>query len=219
MKKIIQGLFLCIIIALILIPVNTVTEKDLHGSWVIKNIPAAEMIEQTLASGNIYCDIDDDLQMSYEFCYQEDGTVIIKVEENSARELIATMNEAMVDYLTEYAYTMLSETDGLSREEIDAALAIQGLTIGDLLTAVLEQYDTESLFSSGFPVITQYYCVKDGILGYANSSEDLEAGNFTMTVTPTVFGDTLVLSDAYDGEGNPFEGSGVIKYPLTLTGK
>lgn len=222
-KKLVLAFSLClaIVLALFIYEEGLLTsfrQEDLYGSWVT-NVPAAERIEFSLAQFGITYDIDDSLQMTYEFCYKEDGTLTVCLEQESIKTIAAVQVEALRAGLPEMLYTQYQTTANLSREETDAMLAAEGLTMETLVELSLAQIDFEEQLSSESLLISQYYCVKDGVICYAASSVDLQAGNYDMTVEPHLNGDTLVLSNAIDRDGNPFEGTGVVKYPLTLTRK
>lgn len=223
-KKLLLAFSLCLVIVLALfayeegIFTTSLRSEDLYGSWVT-SVPTADRIEQALHQFGIAYDVPDDLQMTYEFCYKEDGTVTVCVENESAKEIVAVQIEAFRTGLPELLYSQYQEEANLSREETDAMLAAEGLTMETLVEMSLAQLDLENQVTSESTIITQYYCIKDGILCYASTSVDLDSGNYDMTVEPHITGDTMVLSNAADSEGNPYEGSGIVKYPLTLTRK
>ncbi len=221
MKKLIVALSLCLIMvaALLAYDVGLLTgfrQEELYGSWITE-VPAAERVEQSLAQFGITYDIADDLMMTYEFRYDEDGTVTVSIEGESAKELAAVQVEALRAGLPEMLYGQYAAEAGLDRAATDALLAAQGLTMESLVETSLSQIDFLAQYSS--MSVTQYYCVAEGKLCYAASAVDLTAGNYDMTVEPERKGDTLILSNAFDKDGNPFEGNGVVKYPLTLTRK
>ena len=222
-KKLLLAFSLCLLLVLSLFlfersPLASFRQEELYGCW-LTSVPAAEQVELSLAQFGITYDIPDDLQMTYQFEYKDDGTVTVSVEESSAKAIAAVEIEAMRAGLPELLYNQYLTEAGMSREETDALLASQGLTMETLVDLALEEVDFESQYSSASMVYTQYYRVNKGILCFAVSAVDLEAGNYDMTVEPRISGNTLVLSNAFDGDGCPFEGSGSIKYPLTLTRK
>ena len=115
-------------------------------------------------------------------------------------------------------YAQYAES-GMDREATDEMLASQDMTMEGLVEMALEQFDFEAQYTSEAMTLTQYYCIEGGRICYAASSVDLAAGNYDMTVQADVKGDTLILSNALDKDGVPFEGSGTVKYPVTLTRK
>lgn len=222
-KKLIVALSLCLLTAVALLvyensPFASLRESDLYGSW-LTHVPAAQQVEQALAQFGISYDIDDDLQMTYEFQYKEDGTVTVSVEKESAREIAAVEIEALRAGFPELLYAQYQTEHNMNREETDAMLASQGMTMESLVELSLSNFNFEEQFTSQSMTLTQYYCLKDGLLCYASTPVDLANGSYDMTVEPSMEGDTLILSNALDSEGVPFEGSGAVKYPLTLTRK
>ena len=223
----IKKLTLCVVLCIIMVAglflfdeglFSTFRQQDLYGSW-LTTVPAAERVEQSLKQFGITCDIEDSLQMTYEFCFKEDCTVSVCVEKESARELAAVQVEALRQGLPELLYTQYQTEGNMTREEVDAMLTAQGLTMESLVDISLGQIDFEAQYASEAMTIVQYYCVENGKICYAPNPDSLTAGNYEMTVEPAIRGDTLVLSNATDSEGNPFSGSGVVKYPLTLIKK
>lgn len=222
-KKLLLAFSLCLamVAALLAFDAGLLTsfrQQDLYGSW-LTDIPAAEQIEASLSQFGITYDVADDLVMTYEFCYGEDGTLTVFVEQESAKELAAVQVEALRAGLPDMVYTQYQTEANLTREETDAMLAAQGLTMETLVEASLSQVDFEAQYSSETTTILQYYCVENGKLCYAASPIDLAAGNYDMTVEPRISGNALILSNALDKDGVPYLGNGVIKYPLTLTRK
>ncbi len=222
-KKLFLAFGLCLVLVLSLFAFEkgiftSLRQEDLYGIWVT-DVPAAERVELSLAQFGITYDIPDDLQMTYQFEYKADGTVTVSVEKESARKIAAVEVEALRAGLPDLLYAQYQAEANLSREETDAMLAAQGLTMESLVDLALEQTDFEAQYTSESMTYTQYYSVKDGILCYALSKADLDAGNYDMTVEPTISGTTMVLANAFDGDGCPFEGNSVVKYPLTLTKK
>lgn len=220
-KKLLLALSLCLVMVLGLFffeqgLFSSLRQEDLYGTW-LTDVPAAERVELSLIQFGISYDVPDDLLMTYEFTFKEDGTVTIRVEEESAKNIAAVQAEALRTTLPELLYAQYEAEANMSREETDAMLAAEGLTMETFIEMALTQVDFESQFTSESMIITQHFRVEKGLLGYAASSVDLEAGNYDMTVVPTIKGNTMVLSDALDRDGNPFEGSGAIRYPLTLT--
>ncbi len=220
-KKLLLALTLCLAMAAALFAydkglLTSFRQEDLYGSWVT-DVPAAERVEQSLAQFGIIYDIADDLMMTYEFRYDEDGTVTVCVEQESAKELAAVQVEALRAGLPEMLYNQYQTEANMDRAATDALLASQGLTMESLVEISLSQIDFVAQYSS--MSVIQYYCVKDGKLCYAASSVDLATGSYDMTVEPERKGETLILSNAFDKDGNSFEGNGVVKYPLTLTRK
>ncbi len=191
-------------------------QEDLEGKWYT-SIPAAERVEQSLLQFGISYDIDDELKMTYEFHYQPDGTLTIRVEDSSAQEIADAQVEALRDGLPELLYYQYQAEANLSREDTDAMLAAQGLTMESLVEQSLSQIDFKAQFASESMILTQYYCVKNGKLCYASDKAALAAEDYDMTVEPSLKGDTLILDNAINAEGEAFEGSGAVKYPLTLT--
>lgn len=222
-KKLLLALSLCIVLVLSLFAFEQgyfsfFNEQSLYGVW-LTDVPAAEQVERSLAQFGITYDIPDDLKMTYRFEFSPDGTVTVSVDPESARLIAAAEVEALRAGLPELLYNQYLQSAGMSREETDAMLASQGLTMETLVDLSLEQTDFEAQYTSESMTYTQYYCVKNGILCYAVSLVDLNAGNYDMTVEPRISGNTLVLSNAFDSDGNPFTGSGAIQYPMTLRRK
>ncbi len=222
-KKLLLALSMCLIMAAVLFAydeglLTAFRQEDLYGSWVT-DVPAAEQIEHSLSQFGITYDIADDLMMTYEFRYHEDGTVTVCVEGESAREMAAVQVEALRAGLPDMLYNRYQTESNMDRAATDAMLAAQGLTMESLVEISLSQIDFEAQYTSQSMTLTQYYCVEDGKLCYAASPLDLATGSYDMTVEPQRKGDTLILSNAFDKDGNPFEGNGVVKYPLILTRK
>ncbi|MBR6826250.1 MAG: hypothetical protein IKM59_06850 [Oscillospiraceae bacterium] len=222
-KKLLLFAALCLVLVAALIGYEGglfrgLQEGDLYGSWLTE-IPAEEHVEQNLAQIGITYDAPHDLTMAYEFTFKEDGTVTVRIERESAKKLAAIQENAVREGMPELMYTRYETEGGLSREEADAMLADQGLTMETMVEMTLEQINFEGRYTSEEMTVTQYYCLQDGILCYASTEEALHSGTYDMTVEPQRSGKTLVLSNAFDSEGNPFYGSGGIKYPLTLTEK
>lgn len=223
LKKVLVALSLCIVMVLALFAydmglLGSVSQASLYGTW-LTDIPAAEQVEQSLAQLGIEYDIADDLMMTYQFEYRTDGTVTVSVDPESARHIVNAETEALRICLPELLYDQYLTQANMSREETDALLIAQGLTMDDLVEMALEQVDLSGRFTDGSMTYTQYYCVQNGNICYAISSADLDAGNYDMTVKAKISGKTMVLSDAFDGDGNPFAGSGAVKYPMTLRKK
>ena len=222
-KKLLLALSMCLIMAAVLFAydeglLTAFRQEDLYGSWVT-DVPAAEQIEQSLSQFGITYDIADDLMMTYEFRYNEDGTVTVCVEGESAREMAAVQVEALRAGLPDMLYNRYQTQSNMDRAATDAMLAAQGLTMESLVEISLSQIDFEAQYTSQSMFLSQYYCVEDGKICYAASPLDLATGSYDMTVEPQRKGNTLILSNAFDKDGNPFEGNGVVKYPLTLTRK
>ncbi len=222
-KKALLALSLCIVMVLALFIYDTglltpFSEKSLHGIW-LTDVPAAEQVEQSLAQFGIDYDIPDDLMMTYQFEYRADGTVTVSVDPESARKIADAEMDALRAGLPEILYDQYLTEANLSREETDAILAQQGMTMASLVDMALQQMDLEGQFTNDSMTYTQYYCVKDGKLCYAVSPVDLQAGNYDMTVEPNLKKGALVLSNAFDSDGNPFTGAGAVKYPMTLRKK
>ncbi len=222
-KKLILALTLCVIMVAVLFVydeglLTSFRQEDLYGSWVT-DVPAAQRVEQSLAQFGITYDIADDLMMTYEFRYNEDGTVTVSVEGESAKELAAVQVEALRAGLPEMLYNQYQTEANMDRAATDAMLAAQGLTMESLVEISLGQIDFEAQYTSASMSVTQYYCVKDGRVCYAASAVDLTNGYYDMSVEAERKGDTLILSNAVDKDGNAFEGNGVVKYPLTLRRK
>lgn len=222
-KKLILALTLCVIMVAVLFVydgglLTSFRQEDLYGSWVT-DVPAAQRVEQSLAQFGITYDIADDLMMTYEFRYNEDGTVTVSVEGESAKELAAVQVEALREGLPEMLYEQYLTEANMDRAATDAMLAAQGLTMESLVEISLSQIDFEAQYTSASMSVTQHYCVKDGRVCYAASAVDLANGCYDMSVEAERKGDTLILSNAVDKDGNAFEGNGVVKYPLTLKRK
>lgn len=222
-KKLILALSLCLFMTAALFVydsglLSSFSQEDLYGSW-LTDVPAAEQVEHSLADFGITYDIPDDLVMTYEFRYAEDGTVTVCVESGSAKELAAVQVEALRAGLPEMLYKQYETEANMDRAATDAMLESQGLTMETLVEMALAQIDFEAQYTSAAMTVTQYYCVDDGRICYATAPMDLVTGSYDMTVEPERKGDTLVLSNAMDKDGNPFAGNGVIKYPLTLRRK
>lgn len=222
-KKLFLAFGLCLVTVLSLFAFEkglfgSLRQEDLLGIW-LTDVPAAERVELSLAQFGITHDIPDDLKMTYQFEFKSDGTVTVSVEKESAREIAAVEIAALRAGLPELLYTQYQTTANMSREETDAMLAAQGLTMETLVDLALEQTDFEAQYTSESMTYTQYYALKDGVLCFAVSKVDLDAGNYDMTVEPEISGNTLVLANAFDSDGHPFEGNSVIKYPLTLIKK
>ena len=223
MKKLLLAFSLCLVLVIVLFAFEqglftSLRQEDLYGSW-LTDVPAAEQIEHSLADFGISYDVPDDLQMTYEFQYHADGTVTVSVEEASAQRIAEIETEAMRVGLPELIYAQYQSDMNYSREDTDAFLASQGLTMTQLVDLALAEVDFAGQYTSASMIYTQYYCVDDGILCYAASSVDLASGNYDMTVEPNLRGNTMILSNARDRDGLPFAGSGTIKYPLTLRKK
>ncbi len=222
-KKLFLAFGLCLVTVLSLFAFEkglfgSLRQEDLLGIW-LTDVPAAERVELSLAQFGITHDIPDDLKMTYQFEFKSDGTVTVSVEKESAREIAAVEVAALRAGLPELLYTQYQTTANMSREETDAMLAAQGLTMETLVDLALEQTDFEAQYTSESMTYTQHYALKDGVLCFAVSKVDLDAGNYDMTVEPEISGNTLVLANAFDSDGHPFEGNSVIKYPLALIKK
>lgn len=223
LKKLILALSLCLVLVLSLFAFeegffSSFREEDLYGTWVT-SVPASKQVELTLSQFGIAYDIPDDLQMTYEFCFRDDNTVTVCVERESAKEIVAVQTEALRVCLPEFLYSQYETGANMTREETDAMLAAEGLTMETFVELALSQIDFESQYSTEATSITQYYHIDNGILAYAAAIGDLESGNYDLTVIPHFSGNTLVLSEAFDGEGNPYGGNGIVQYPMTLTRK
>lgn len=221
-KKLILAVALCLVLAVALFIFDTrylaaIDREDILGSWITE-VPAGDRVEQSLAQFGIAYDIADDLTMTYEFQYREDGIVTVRVEETSAREIAAVQTEALRAGLPDMLYAQYAQS-GMDRAATDELLTSQGMTMESLVEMALEQFDFEAQYTSEALTLTQYYCVEKNRICYAASPVDLAAGNYDMTVEVRLSGNTLILSNALDKEGAPFEGNGVVKYPLTLTRK
>ncbi len=222
-KKLLLALFLCLVMVAALFVydsglLTSLRQEDLYGSW-LTDVPAAEQVEHSLAEFGITYDIADDLVMTYEFRYNEDGTVTVCVESESAKEIAAVQVEALRAGLPDMLYNRYQRESNMDREATDAMLAEQGLTMESLVDISLARIDFEAQYTSESMTLTQYYCVEDEKICYASSPIDLATGSYDMTVEADRKGNTLILSNAFDKDGNPFAGNGVVKYPLTLTRK
>ena len=136
-KKLLLALSLCVIMVAVLFVydeglLTSFRQEDLYGSWVT-DVPAAERVEQSLAQFGITYDIADDLMMTYEFRYDEDGTVTVSVEGESAKELAAVQVEALRAGLPEMLYNQYQTEANMDRAATDAMLAAQGLTMESLV--------------------------------------------------------------------------------------
>ena len=219
LKKLLLAFSLCLITVLFLFAFDNgmlymFRAEKLHGSW-LTDVPAAEQIEASLAQLGIVYDIPDDLQMVYEFQFKDDGTVVITIDENAARNIAAAEEEALRATLPDLFYAQY----GNDKEALDAQLASEGLTIELFVENILEEMHLEESYLASTFIASQHYFVKNGKIYFAASQVDLEAGNYDMTVDAQISGTTLTLSNAIDGTGAPYEGTGNIKYPLSLRRK
>ena len=147
-KKLILALSLCLFMTVALFVydsglLSSFSQEDLYGSW-LTDVPAAEQVEHSLADFGITYDIPDDLVMTYEFRYAEDGTVTVCVESGSAKELAAVQVEALRTGLPEMLYKQYETEANMDRTATDAMLESQGLTMETLVEMALAQIDFEA---------------------------------------------------------------------------
>ena len=100
-----------------------------------------------------------------------------------------------------------------------AYLETLGTDISDLVTDSMNGINFDGILTQETSPMMMYYVLKDNKIFYASTPETLEAGEFELRVDPVLRGKTLTLANAIDAEGNPFEGSNIVKYPLILNRK
>ncbi|MBR4308530.1 MAG: hypothetical protein IKT58_02940 [Oscillospiraceae bacterium] len=228
LKKIILVVVLCValVVGLVwakrrsdtkeLLPVVP-TAEQLYGQW-ITTVPAAPYIESSIRSGiGLECEIETDLQITYVFEYSKDGIMTMSMDPTSAQEVVDCLKAEIEARLPDALYASLGEKDGMTREEIDATLAVQGKDIPTLVESGLKNIKFDSIIAQETNPLPMYYVLKEDRLYYAGTAETLAEEKFDLRVDPILQGDTLTLSNAIVANGEEFTGSEMVKYPLTLT--
>ena len=223
-KKIIVATLLCLVMVLGLClsgtgRFSTLQSTDLCGEWTTV-VPATNYIKDMVSSGlGVDCEVEEGLEITYVFHYYEDGLLTLCIETESAKALIEALKVACENALPEALYNSFLSTQGLTREETDAYLETLGTDISDLVTDSMNGIDFDGILTQETSPMMMYYALKDNKIYYASSPATLEAGKFELCVDPALRGNTLTLGNAVDAEGNPFEGSDIVKYPLILNRK
>lgn len=221
LRKGLLALFLCFAVVLCLFffsdsSFSSLSERDLRGQWTT-SVPAANYVENAL-SGMLdsQCHIEEDLQLTYIFEYHADGRLTLKMDESSGRAMIEILKKTMTQAMPDAFYAQFEKSEGMDRAAVDALLASQGTDIQTLVADSIASTDFDGLLQRETTELTMYYRLREGKLYYASTPETLDEGLYELCVEPVINGRMLTLTNAIDAEGNPFEGSATVKYPLTL---
>ena len=223
-KKIIVATLLCLVLVVGLCLSGTgrfsaLQSDELCGEWTTV-VPAANYIKDMVSSGlGVDCEVEGSPEITYVFNYYEDGLLTLCIETESAKALIEALKVACEKALPEALYNNFLSTQGLTKEETDAYLETLGTDISDLVADSMRGINFDGILTRETSPMMMYYTLKDNKIFYASTAEALEAGEFELRVDPVLRGKTLTLTNAVDAEGNPFEGSNIVKYPLILNRK
>jgi hypothetical protein len=223
-KKALFAVVLCLIMVLGLLlyshsSLPSLMEGKLHGEWTT-TVSAARYVEDVLRS-NMGAEISltDDVEMTYVFQFKADGTLILYLDEASGKAMVKLLKDAMKQVLPELLYSQFLELQGMDKAAADAMLAEEGSNMEELVELTLADTDFDYILQRETSQTLMYYELRDGKLYYAASPDTLNEGLYDLCVEPVFRGKTLTLQNAVDAQGEAFEGSSMVKYPLTLQKK
>ncbi len=196
---------------------SILTPAQLEGRWTT-TVPATDYVAQIVKSGlGVDCTVEEALEITYVFEYFQDGSMTLCLDPASAQALVDSLKKTVEKSLPDALYANLEQTNGFTREEADAYLTVQGKDINSLVQESMESINFDGILTRETTPMVMYYTLKENQLYYASTAETLEAGEYALRVDPVLKGKTLTLGNAVDAQGTPYEGSAVVKYPMTLT--
>ena len=193
--------------------------QHIKGQWTTTVSATGYIADMVKAGLGVECQVEEELEITYVFEYFEDGSMTLCLDTGSAQALVDALKKNIEKTLPDALYSSYEKSNSFSREETDAYLSIQGTNIDTLVQESMASIDFTGILNRETTPMVMHYLLKDNQLYYASSHETLEAGQHELRVDISLKGKTLLLSNAIDGEGNPYEGSAVVKYPMTLTKK
>lgn len=156
MKKLLS-LILALALAVSLIACgasNTLTEEKLKGTWsfelgmsTMKNL-IGESLGASMGMGDItpYMDsIPDDLGISVYLVFDGEGNLSAMLKKQDINDFYTGVINAVLTEDTMYA---AFEAQGMDKETVDTALAAQGLTLSDLISATKQQMSNMDIAES-----------------------------------------------------------------------
>lgn len=200
MKRITKILALVLVLALALTLAacgsKSSSSDSIVGTWkceldfdkILAEMPKDASTDASMLDTMTKC--FEGLSMTIILDLQADNTFTLCTDEKTMTEVSGTLAERLPDLLGDLVAAMV----GMTREEYEAALAEQGMTMGDALAEFGDMFDPDSMLDSmTFPAKTGTYTYEGGKL-------TLTADDETVVYTIKLSGNELQITDVESGE-------------------
>lgn len=181
--------------------VNITVLQPIFGTWST-TIDISDILNEELSlSLGMDVDIDTGMQMSFDLTLNEDMTYTAHCNTDALADEFDTYMAAVGTWLTEALYQQM-EAEGMTREEIDAAFAAEGLgSLSVYINLIIGQFDADELLSEAdFEDVTGVFKFDEEKLWLAENEADLEDDYLTYTLE----GDELHITEL-SGDNEFFE--------------
>lgn len=219
MKNAKRILSLLLVLVLMLTTVACGSKKpSLVGTWKAE-IELKDMINKMMETElGMPVDVETSLIMPITLTFTEDGKASLTVDNQSIKDNMVGYLQSLGEILMEVIYQQ-GEAQGMSREEMDAALELQGLAKETLIDSLLAEIDVDELFDTSELSKNGVYKVADGKLWIEDTKEDFKDTDYA---TFELSGDTLTITalegDSDDTEAlEEFKEMGFGLFPLVFT--
>lgn len=170
-----------------------------EGTWKAE-LDLTNVLNETIgAEMGQAVDVDTPVVIPMTVTFNNDGTYNASFDTAAAKSSMEAYLSAFVGVLTDSLYEQ-AEAAGMSKEDFEAAMEAEGISMDSLLDELMSEIDVDAFFED-LEDETGYYEYKDGKLWMEDSSSDFTEDNY---VSVTLEGNTLKIVDI-NGDGASFE--------------
>ena len=147
--------------------------KALVGTWT-SEINISDALKESFDQAGQDISVDAPFILSLVFTFGEDGSAELYIDEEATLASAASYSDALSVALEDIMYAE-AEAAGMTREQFDAIMAEQGMSVQELCAQTAGELvkEMETSLSGQETFIEGYYTAKDGKLYLEEEKEDL----------------------------------------------